>query len=250
MIRVLTVALALLLVLGACEPRGEGGASTPADRLVARSVDFHDPEGVWWSRPLGLRWVSSRPGGEERIARLEIDNAASTFELEMELRGHALEMSVDGDSVRTLVDGAPAEGASAEVRERLRLHREDGLYWRNYFLYLVGLPMKLADPAAELAEAPDTVEFGGRRVLGVTVRYDPDDRYPWWELYFAPDDARLVGARFWNEGRDADGEHITMVGLAEAGPLRLPAERRWYTNAGAEHLGTDRVEGLEVGPGG
>lgn len=265
-------ALILLVVLGACEPRGgeEGPANaasearsgappsvvarealpeTPAGRLVARSIDFHDPEGVWWSRPVRLRWVSSRPGGEQRIARVEIDNRAGSFFLSMELRGHALETSVVGDSARTRVDGIPASEAPAEVRERLRLDREEGRYWRNYFTFLVGLPMKLTDPGAELAaEAPDTVELDGRRALAVPVRFESDDRYPHWELYFAPDDARLVGARFWNEGRGVDGEYITMDGLAEAGPLRLPAERRWYTNAADRHLGTDRVEGLEVGP--
>ena len=38
-----------------------------------------------------------------------------------------------------------------------------------------------------------------------------------------------------------------MEGLAEAGPLRLPAVRRWYTNAEGEHLGTDEVARLEAG---
>lgn len=264
--RTLALGLAALLVLPSCRPdAGDGdpppetgaassGApvsppstlpSTPAGRLVARSIDFHDPRGAWWSRPIRLRWVSSRPGGERRVASLEIDNAAGAFDVEMELRGHALEMAVTGDSARTLVDGSP--DPPPDVRERLRLDREGGVYWRNYFLFLVGLPMKLADAGAELGAEARSTTFQGREVRAVTVRYDPQDRYPWWELYFAPDDARLVGARFWNRGRDADGEYITMEGLSEAGWLRLPRTRRWYTNAADEHLGTDRVEGLSVG---
>lgn len=221
--------------------------STPAGRLVARSVDFHDPEGVWWSRPVSLRWVSSRPGGEERVARLAIDDGGSHFHLDMELRGHQLEMALQDGSLHTAVDGS--RDFTPEVAELLRLDREEGLYWRNYFLFLVGLPMKLTDPGAELAEEVASTEFDGRPVEAVRVRYDTDDGYPWWEFYFEPADGRFVGARFWREGPDVDGEYITMEGLAEAGPLRIPEVRRWYTNARGEHLGTDRVEGLEVGEG-
>jgi len=261
------LALAILaLIASACGPRseGEGGAArdtgtagarpgaplypvpdTPSGELLARAIAFHDPEGVWRTRPLEVRWESSRPGGERRIAELHVDNGSGTFDLEMELRGHVLELNVSGDTVHTRVNGS--EEFTPQVRERLRLHREGGLYWRNYFLFLLGMPMKLTDPGTELVDGPRTVDFRGRRTLALRARYETEDGYPWWEFYFDPDDARLVGARFWREAPDADGEYIVMEELAEAGSLRLPAVRRWYTNAQGEHLGTDRVARLEAG---
>lgn len=267
----LTAGLAVALlagVAGGCGPGGDDGArtrgggeaggaasrsespayrvpETPAGSLLARSVAFHDPGGWWRSRPLEVRWESSRPGGERRVAEIRVDNPSGAFDLEMEFRGHALEIHVAGDSVRTRVDGS-AE-VPADTRERLRLHREDGLYWRNYFLFLLGMPMKLTDPGADLAGEVRTVEFEGRPLRAIRARYRTEDGYPWWEFYFDPADARLRGARFWREGPDADGEYIVMEGLAEAGPLRLPAVRRWYTNAEGEHLGTDEVARLDAG---
>ncbi|NIP59407.1 MAG: hypothetical protein GWO00_16010 [Gemmatimonadetes bacterium] len=217
---------------------------TPSGELLARAIAFHDPDGVWRTRPLEARWESSRPGGERRIAELLVDNGSGTFDLEMEFRGHALELQVSGDTVHTRVNGS--EEFTPQVRERLRLHREGGLYWRNYFLFLLGMPMKLTDRETELVDDPRTVAFLGRRTLAIRARYETENGYPWWEFYFAPDDARLVGARFWREAPDADGEYIVMEGIAETGSLRLPEERRWYTNAGGEHLGTDRVARLEV----
>lgn len=261
------LALAILaLIASACGSgsEGEGGAGgdtetigalpgaslyrlpdTPSGELLARAIAFHDPDAVWRIRPLEVRWESSRPGGERRIAEIGVDNRSGFFDLEMELRGHVLELDVSGDTVHTRVNGS--EEFTPEVRERLRLHREGGLYWRNYFLFLLGMPMKLTDPGTELGAEPRTADFQGRRTLALRARYETEDGYPWWEFYFDPTDARLVGARFWREAPDADGEYIVMEELAEAGSLRLPAVRRWYTNAEGEHLGTDRVARLEAG---
>ena len=32
----------------------------------------------------------------------------------------------------------------------MRLDREDGMFWRSYYGFLAGLPMKIADPGARL----------------------------------------------------------------------------------------------------
>jgi len=242
------------------EPRtGERGPSpeAPSDRaslpdspagvLVARALEHHDPQGIWWTRPIALQWNSSRPGGERREARVRIDNARGTLDLQMEFRGHQLELISREDGGRAIVDGS--EEIAPDVRRHLRLDREEGLYWRNYFLFLVGLPMKLADPGVRLRPEVERTTFQGREVEAVRAEYQTEDGYPWWDFYFDPGSGELVGTRFFREGPAADGEYIVLEGSAEAGGLRIPRIRRWYTNAEGEHLGTDEVVALEVGPG-
>jgi len=218
---------------------------TSTGELLDRSFRYHDPDNVWDRQPIRLQWVSTRPGGERRVATVAIDNAAGRFELEMEFRGALLEMDVEGEDATVRVDGST--DIDQETRDRLRLDLEGGLYWRNYFLFLVGLPMKILDPGTGLAEAPTSARFEGREVQAIHATYETADGYPNWEFYFDPDTAGLVGARFWREARDVDGEYIVMSGVAEAGPLRIPQVRDWYMSDDGEHLGTDEVRGLHVG---
>lgn len=226
--------------------RGPEVPDTPVGALLSRALEHHDPDDVWSHRPIELRWVSLRPDGTERVASLLIDNTTGHFGLEMDHRGHHLEYEAEGDETTILVDGSTA--ASPEAREALSLDREAGLMWRNYFHFLVGLPMKLTDPGASLDEDPMPTRFQDREVLAIQATYATDDGYPYWAFYFDPDSAELVGARFWREGPEMDGEYIVMEGAAEAGSLRIPASRAWYMNADDEYLGTDEVRGLTVGP--
>lgn len=218
---------------------------TPAGALLSRALEHHDPDDVWSQRPIELQWVSLRPDGTERVASLLIDNTTGLFGLEMDHGGYDLEYEAKGDQARVLVDGS--REVSPEAREALSLDREGGLMWRNYFHFLVGLPMKLTDPGASLDEGPVSTRFQDREVLAIQATYATDDGYPYWAFYFDPGSSALVGARFWREGPDVDGEYIVMEGTAESGSLRIPASRAWYTSADDEYLGTDEVRGLTVG---
>lgn len=217
---------------------------TPAGELLTRSLAHHDPDEAWLQRPIRLQWVSSQPDTEARVADLAIDNGRGIFALTMRHRGHDMDYLVEGDDLSVQVDGSTE--IPPEVREAVSLHREDGLMWRNYFVFLAGLPMKLTDEAARLAAAPATTRFQGRAVEALKVTYETDDGYPHWAFYFDPTTSALVGARFWREAPDGDGEYIVMEGEIEAGRFRIPARRHWYMNADDSFLGTDEVRGLEV----
>ena len=217
---------------------------TPAGELLGRALAHHDPDAQWLRRPIVLQWVSSQPGNEERVADLAIDNRRGAFALNMRHRGHHLDYHVEGDELSVKVDGSTE--ISPDVREAVSLHREDGLMWRNYFLFLVGLPMKLTDEGASMAPQTESTRFQGEAVQAIHVTYETDDGYPHWAFYFDPVSAALVGARFWRQAPDGDGEYIVMEGEIESGALRMPARRHWYMNADDAFLGTDEVRGLEL----
>ncbi|WP_419162973.1 DUF6503 family protein [Candidatus Palauibacter sp.] len=250
--------LSTLLLAAACgdaRPSSEAGAAaaepaeaTPALDLVARSVAFHDPEGVWGSREVSMSWVGTDGEGAERVAvDLEFGADERDFALSGRYRGSTIEYATTVDGWSASVDGiAEADLAEAD-RERMRLHREDGMFWRSYYGFLAGLPMKIADPGAHVA--PDIIEttFMDREVLAVRITYDAEVGGDTWYFYFEPETAQLAGCRFFHDESANDGEYIVFEGLSEGDGLRLPRMRAWYVNADGRHLGTDEAGMIRVG---
>jgi len=164
-------AQATAAVYGADRPaRGPSRAvlSSPAtqrraEALLSRSIEFHDPEGRWGRDTIRLVWKGTGPEGEERNAfDISMSPDGATFEMSGRYRGSAIEYATAGESLTVAVDG------STEIddpsRESLRLTRDGGMFWRDYFTYLAGLPMKLRDPGAILDPEPTSTEFSGRRL--------------------------------------------------------------------------------------
>ncbi|MCY3600085.1 MAG: DUF6503 family protein [Gemmatimonadetes bacterium] len=249
----------LVLLVAACAPRpaadedasGSAAATdlTPAQELVARSVAFHDPDGVWGSRSISMSWVGTDGEGGERVAvDLEFGADERDFALAGRYRGSAIEYETTADGWSASVDGVAQADLPDADRERMRLHREDGMFWRSYYGFLAGLPMKISDPGSHLDHDVIETAFMDREVHAVRVTYDPDTGGDTWYFYFDPATAQLVGCRFYHEESANDGEYITFEGLTGDSGLRLPRLRGWYVNADGRHLGTDEVRTVRVGP--
>ncbi|MXY29667.1 MAG: hypothetical protein F4043_07810 [Gammaproteobacteria bacterium] len=226
-------------------PGGAGVADSPAAQLVERSIAFHDPEGAWGSRAIEMVWFGTGSDGGERVSvDLRFGSDESDFSLSGRYAGSSIEYEVSGEVWAATVDGdgSPDEEALA----RMRLDREDGVFWRSYYGFLAGLPMKIADPGARLDPEVAETTFEGRDVRAVRVTYDPEVGGDTWYFYFAADTAELVGCRFYHDESANDGEYITFEGLAEGGGLRLPRYREWYTNEGDRFLGSDEIRSVTV----
>ena len=228
------------------EAPGEGGGpDSPAAQLVNRSIAFHDPEGAWGSRAIEMVWFGTGSDGGERVSvDLGFGSDESDFSLSGRYAGSSIEYEVSGEDWAATVDGdgSPDE----ETLARMRLDREDGVFWRSYYGFLAGLPMKIADPGARLVPEVAETTFEGRDVHAVRVTYDPEVGGDTWYFYFDADTAELVGCRFYHDESANDGEYITFEGLVEGGGLRLPRYREWYTNAGDRFLGSDEIRSVTV----
>ncbi|WP_425153902.1 DUF6503 family protein [Candidatus Palauibacter sp.] len=254
---VLAVSPVLLAACADAPPSRDDGAAdqavraetTPALDLVARSVAFHDPDGVWGSEAISMSWVGTDGEGGERVAvNLRFGADERDFALSGRYRGSEIEYETTTDGWSATVDGVAEPDLPAADRESMRLQREDGMFWRSYYGFLAGLPMKIADPGAYIE--PDVTEttFMDRPVQAVKVTYEPEVGGDTWYFYFDPGTAQLVGCRFYHDESANDGEYITFEGLAEGGGIRLPRLRAWYVNADGRHLGTDEVGEIRVGP--
>ena len=257
-------ALAAFLAVAACggappaSDAGEAGGAevaaaraeaTPALALVARSVAFHDPGGVWGREALAMSWVGTDGEGGERVAvSLRFGADEQDFALSGRYRGAELEYETTAEGWSATVDGIAEPDLATEDREAMRLHREEGMFWRSYYGFLAGLPMKIADPGAHVEPNVLETTFLDRPVEAVKVTYDPEVGGDTWYFYFDPATAELVGCRFFHDESANDGEYITFEELVEGGGLRLPRLRAWYVNADGRHLGTDEVGEILVDP--
>lgn len=255
----LSPGILLVVLCVACAPAGDPDAATdaapdataeaaplsPAEALIARSIAFHDRDGVWGRGTLSLAWNGTDPGGEERVSLdMTLYPDGSTFSMTGRYRGHEIAYATTAGELSVAVDGS-AEIPQA-IAEAMRLQREDGFFWRSYFGFLVGLPMKLRDPGTRIDPDPRRDEFMGRPVDVVRVTYDADVGGDTWYFYFVPETAELIGSRFYHDESANDGEYIVFEGLAEFDGLRLPARRSWYVNADDRFLGEDEISELAV----
>ncbi len=246
----LSINLVALAVLG-CGARDEapagGGAAadSPAAQLVERSIAFHDPGEIWGSQAIDMVWFGTGSDGGERVSvDLHFGADQSEFAFAGRYGGSSIEYETNAESWAASVDGQSSP--DAETLARMRLDREDGMFWRSYYGFLAGLPMKIADPGARLDPEVAETTFEGRDVNAVRVTYDPEVGGDTWYFYFDPETAELVGCRFYHDESANDGEYITFEGLAEANGLRLPRYREWYTNEGDRFLGSDEIRSVTV----
>lgn len=51
----------------------------------------------------------------------------------------------------------------------------------------------------------------------------------------------MIGYRFYHDEAAGDGEYILLSGERAVRGMRIPVERRWFTNADDRYLGTDTL---------
>jgi len=212
---------------------------TSAEQLLARSIRFHDPDGIWNDNILELRWTSAGP--DDVIALdFEIDfHPRGSFAMKGEYGGAEIDYLATEGLATAIVNGETE--LSDEMRANAGLVREDGMFWRNYFGFLGGMPMCLDDPIVELEPEVFEVEFEGRTVPGIRTTFSPEVGTDIWTFYFEPETAQLIGCRFDRADPTRDGETLVFEELVSIAGVRLPKRRTWYRNADRELLGTDEL---------
>jgi len=227
-------------------------AATPtAEDLLARSIAYHDPDGVWGKRVVQIvvrselsDELAAERGSSGSVRRAVIDPLRGSFALSFERDGSLVEVSGRGDDLTVRVDGEAQP--SPEELERVGMAPPRARVLRNYLTYLYGLPMKLRDAGTRLDPTPQRTSFQGRDVWALKVTYDPSVGTDTWYFYLDPETAALVGYRFYHDEAKGDGEYVVLEGEAEDGGLRIPKVRRWYTNPDDTYLATDTLDELHV----
>jgi len=175
---------------------------------------------------------------------LLIDNSTGRFGIAAERDGARIGGKLRDRGCELRLNGSSHFGD--EEREKYRLTCERLEWLRNYYVYLWGLPMKLLDAGTVLDPNVLSTTYQDRPVEALRVTYDPEVGSDVWYFYLDPETHALAGYRFFHDEAKGDGEYITFDGTIEAGGLRLPQARAWYTNAEDRYLGTDTLVSLQV----
>ena len=250
------ICLSLLLMgaLGACggepaapEPEPPAPDVSAAEALIARSIAYHDPAGLWDRGEIALRIMESRPNGVTRTVEVGMAPGSGAMEVQRETDAAVVSFAVSGEEVlRRAVDGNEELDEAALGEHGLDAERV--MWLRNYYLFVWGLPMKLRDPGTIVDPEPVMDSYDGQDALKVRVTYDPEVGGDTWYFYFHPETARLIGYRFYHDESANDGEYIHLEGEIANGGLRLPAKRSWFFHQGEEYLGEDEAVSLTVMP--
>lgn len=219
--------------------------------LVARSIEYHDPAGVWSRDRVELEIhtvyspeLARTRGYTESRLRLTLAPGQELFRYESDRGGRRIVYSLVGGVGQTTVDGETE--VSPEQREELRLGTPES--YRDYCEYVYGMPMKLLDPGTLLGKEVRQTRFGERDALVLRVTYDPEVGSDVWDFYFDPSSFALVGYRFFHDETLRDGEFIVFDGEVSdaASGMRIPRHRAWYYNSNGGHLATDSVTAVSV----
>lgn len=232
-------AATILGSLGLLACAGEPDPSLPpttGPELLDAAIAYHDPADRWPGFRHTLVIDQSRPDGSERRATIHLDASSSDYTYEEATDDGHLVKGTDGEECFATVGGEPP---TPEQAESLRLDCSGIRRMRDYYLYLWGLPMKLRDPGTNIDAAIQDAEFDGQTARALRVTYDPAVGSDTWYFYFDPGTYRMIGYRFYHEEAAGDGEYILLDGERDVLGMKIPVERRWFTNADDRYLGTD-----------
>jgi hypothetical protein len=217
-----------------------------AAELLNCSIAYHDPGGRWQQGAFEIIDVSSRPDGSVgRRTILRLDNARGLTSMEGHVDGHVATATIVGEAVQD-VRLDDRSDFSAEDARRFQLSPAQLLTRRNFFIYLLGLPMKLRDPGTVLDPVARAAVFQGSPVHELRVTYEQGVGSDTWYFYLDPRTCALVGHRFYHDEAAGDGEYTVLSGEVAGEGLRLPRQRKWHRNRDDEWFITHTIE--SIGP--
>lgn len=192
-------------------------------QLVNKALAYHDPNGAWAELQAVFYFVETRPNGADRKSTFELNNRIGKWRLN---RNDEEVYEVNGEEAVVL------KGDKATER---------GLFLRNYYLYLWGLPMKLKDASTpEITNEPNE-SVNNRECYVLRVPYEAETYY----FYFDQETGQMLQYKFYKDEEAGKGELITLEEEITVQGLRIPKKRSWYTLPEMKYLGTDILDRTE-----
>jgi len=192
------------------------GQMPSAERLLDKSIKYHDPKGQWSSFNHQMNFTSERPNGPDRKSTVLINNNKGLFKLTEENN----DMEIVMDSCTLIPSGKTCDNVKRT---------------RNYYVYLWGLPMKLKDKGTVLDPKVAEEKFEGIDCYVLRVPYDEDI----WFFYIDKSSYAMKGYMFYKDEPAKRGEVIKLEEEVLVGNIRIPKKRKWLTTPDLKFLGTD-----------
>ena len=229
--------LKLLLSVLFLLPFSNNPQTNEAERLLEKSIAYHDPNQVWNSFEGSMEINMTIPDKGVRNTKIELNFPKRYFKSTVTQDDQVIVSQWDKGDCAFWFNGS--QEYAPEVASEYRLNCERTSRMKNYYTYLYGLPMKLKDPGTKLHPDVKKVEWRGETYLRLQVDYDPQIGKDRWYFYLDQDTAQLKHYQFFHDESKNDGEYILLSEEMEIQGMKIPKRRVWYTNKQDRYLGTD-----------
>lgn len=211
-------------------------------QLLDKAISYHDPNANWATFNGELNVTMETPDRPNRESKIVINLPEDIFDLK-----------VTRDSVTTryflnkgkcTISKTDSLRIANQTKKPRRTHCETAEFYKNYYTYLYGLPMKLKDKSTIIDNTIEPKTFKGKEFLVLKASYDATVGTDVWYFYFNPDTYAMEIYQFYrmdDEGNQKNdtGEYILLTEEETINGIKMPKNRAWYTNKDDKFLGTD-----------
>ena len=216
---------------------------TEAQLLLDKCLNYHDPENKWntFAADIQVKTVIYRAQKDskdtlrdERNSSISLDNGNRYFTMERTTDGFALNRKVIADSICESTWDKPKLSAEDSIMKNLTC--AEAADYRNYYRYMIGIPLVLRDKGAIVKDTIFTEKVYGKDYQVITVNYQPIAKEPTWYFYIDPSTYQMVRAKFvkpTEPGKQASGEIIDLLKPVDFKGMKVFSQLYWmYLNEG------------------
>ncbi len=230
-----------------------------AKDLIKRSIAYHDPNGNWRHFKSNIEINSSvfwENGGvaAKTDSKLFFDNHKGVFKI-YSLRNstefingikYRNEIKHKGEISKDTCYNIVLNEMLPEVSSKYKwLYGCNGItFFRDYYSYLIGMPMKLLDSEAVINDTIFERTYNDIKYDVIKVNYNPIDKEPVWYFYFNKKNHAFELCKFTSiEDENKGGEYIIYKQEKNIQDMRLKSQQIWlYNTPELDTLGIDNLQ--------
>ncbi len=211
---------------------------------ISESQDYHDFNKHLFQKAYIFTLEETRPEKSSRWTILNFDPHQEYYYIKRTEEDLIKEYIFNKDSISIFLNGNTVHDSSLIAKHKLTPER--AMLLKDYYIYLWYLPMNLNGPEAEIQNKIIKKNYGSEKLVEVSVNYPNSENNHSWFFYFHPQKYQLRRSMFY-KSEYADGEYIVYEGEYQFDGIRIPALRKWYTNAEDKFLGEDKLIEIRLG---
>lgn len=225
----------ILLVGCGTQPRvlTQNGPVSAATELINKSIAYHDPRSNWLQvqSTVHINSVITRIGEDTQHSKttVDLDNKHGVFKVhrvddQVAFKGAITQDTCYNDILTEL-----------SVEDRAQYERllgcKGATLYKNYYSYLLGIPMKLLDPEAIVNGDILQRTYDGVTYDVVKVQYEPLDSSYVWYFYFDKSTHAMSLCKFTSkEDELSGGEYLLYNGKQSYQDIIFSSEIIWLYN--------------------
>ncbi len=200
------------------------GPPTEAREWVEASASFHDPQSRWQAFSGAFEVESFLPSGGGYSNRIFLNRALDTFSRSIESGGFPLVQVVGPSGCSATWPNPDATEAQLESNGLLDDPCGNILHRRDYYDFLIGIPMVALEDEVSFRQNPDLVDAFGEECVEIELTFPTGSRT--WFFYIQPTDYRLRASKFIDQ--NGGGEWLYYPADTAYQHFNLKKAQEWY----------------------